>query len=154
MTRIKRPAAALSATVLLAFSLTACGGAPTDASEEDFCKALADVFEPLVAASFEEPTEEQWEDIQDSVEDLEEVGTPEDISDDERNGFEVFVEAVGDADYDDIKDGEDGEIPGVSEDDEADADKFFAYGAEKCPESFGVPTDVPTDLTDLPTPTE
>ena len=48
MTRIKRPAAAVGAAALLAFSLTACGGAPDDASEGDFCDAfkwrLRDLF--------------------------------------------------------------------------------------------------------------
>ena len=40
MTPMKRPLAAASATVLLALSLSACGGAPTDASKADFCKVV------------------------------------------------------------------------------------------------------------------
>ncbi len=40
MTPLKRYVGAGSAAVLLAFSLTACGGAPTDASTEDFCDAF------------------------------------------------------------------------------------------------------------------
>jgi hypothetical protein len=151
MTRIKRPAAAAGAALLLAFSLTACGGgAPDDASEGDFCDAFGGVFESLFAAEADGPTEDQWEDFQDAVAELEDVGTPKDISDDERNGFEVFTEAVADADYDDVKD-ESGDIPGVSDDDQADGEKFFAYGTEKCPEALGIPSDLPTDLSDLPT---
>ena len=49
MTRIKRPGAAAGAAVLLAFSLTACGGAPDDASKDDFCDAFTGVFEPFVS---------------------------------------------------------------------------------------------------------
>lgn len=152
MTRIKRPAAAVGAAVLLSFSLTACGGAPTDASKDDFCEAYGGVFEKIFAVSGDEPTEDEWEEVQDAVGELEDVGTPDGISDDERNGFEVFVEAIADADYDDIKDSEDGEIPGVSEDDDADAEKFFAYATKTCPDALGIPTDLPTDIpTDLPT---
>lgn len=150
MTRIKRPAAAAGAAVLLAFSLTACGGAPDDASEGDFCDAFKGVFDSLLSAEGDTPTEDEWEGFQDAVGELEDTGTPEDISDDERNGFEVFVEAVADADYDDVKD-ESGDIPGVSDDDQADGELFFAYGTKTCPDALGIPTDLPTDLTDIPT---
>jgi|GEM_PF-1038953 len=154
MTRIKHPAASLSATVLLAFSLTACGGgAPDDASTDDFCDAYGEMFTALLESEVDGPSEEQWENFQDKAAELEEVGTPDDVSDDVRNGFEVFTEAVADADYDDIKDS-DGEIPGVSDDDNADAEKFLAYGTRTCP-GAGFPTDLPTEqlseLSDLPT---
>jgi hypothetical protein len=151
MTRIKRPAAAVGAAMLLAFSLTACGGAPTDASEEDFCDAFADAFEPLISVSGEEPTEEQWEDFQDATGELDDVGTPEGTSDDEREGFEIFVEAVGDADYDDVKDAEGDEFPGVDKDDNDKVTAFIEYATKTCPEAFGIPTDLPSDLTELPT---
>lgn len=155
MIPIKRPAAALGAAALLAFSLTACGSdasdAPTDASEEDFCGVFEDAYKPIIEAGFE-PSEDDWEKFQDAIEDLADVGTPEDMTDDEREGFEVFVEAVDEADYDDVKGDSDF---GVSGDDEDKAEKFFAYVSETCPEAFGVPTDlptgIPTDLTDLPT---
>ncbi len=148
MTRIKRPIAVVGATALLSFSLTACGGAPTDASKDDFCKSVGGVFETLFAADADGPSEDQWKDVQDAVSELEDTGTPDGISDDERNGFEVFTEAVADADYDDIKDSDD-EIPGVDKDDQADGEKFFSYAAETCPEDIGIPDveDLPTDVT-------
>lgn len=149
MTRIKRPAAAVGAA-LLALSLTACGGAPTDASEEDFCDAFGNVFEPLLSVSGDEPTEEQWEEFKDATSEFEDVGTPDDISDDEREGFEIYVEAVADADYDDVKDSEDDEFPGVDEDDNDKVEKFFSYATETCPDAFGIP-EIPTDI---PTSTE
>ncbi len=151
MTRIKRPAAAAGAAVLLAFSLAACGGAPDDASADDFCDAFTGVFEPFVNVTGD-PTEEQWEDFQDATDELEDTGTPDDISDGEREGFEIFVEAVGDADYDEVKDADGNEFPGVDDDDTAKVTEFFGYAGETCPEAFGVPTDIPTDLpTDIPT---
>jgi len=142
MTRIKRPAVAVGVTALLAFSLTACGGSPTDASEKDFCGAFEDAFAPLLDISADgEPTEDQWEEFQDAVGELEDVGTTEDISDDEREGFEVFVKAVGDADYDDVKDAEDDEFPGVDKDDQDKVEDFFTYATKTCPEAFGAPAE-------------
>ncbi len=150
MTRIKRPAAAAGAAVLLAFSLTGCGGAPTDASDKDFCDAFGNVFEPLLSVSGDEPTEDQWDEFKDATGEFEDVGTPDDISDEEREGFEVFVAAVADADYDDVKDAEGDEFPGVDEDDNEKVTKFFSYATETCPDAFGIP-DIPTDI---PTTTE
>jgi hypothetical protein len=109
------------------------------------------VFESLFSADAEGPTEDQWKDVQDAVAELEDTGTPDGISDDERNGFEVFVEAVADADYNDIKDSDGSELPGVDKDDQADGEKFFAYGSKTCPDALGIPTDLPTDLTEIPT---
>lgn len=62
---------------------------------------------------------------------LKDAGTPDDIDDDERHGFEDVVE---------------------DEDDRAEVTKFFNYFAETC---VGLPTDTPTGLpsefpTDLP----
>jgi hypothetical protein len=147
MNRIKRPAAAVGAAVL-AFSLTACGGgAPEDASKDEFCEGFGNVFEPLINLSAdEEPTEDQWEEFQDATGEMEDIGTPEDISEDEREGFEVFIEAVGEADYDDVKDAEDDEFPGVDKEDNDKVTAFFGYATETCPEAFGIPTDVPTDI--------
>ena len=179
MTPIKRPLAAAGAAVLLSLSLSACGGYPADASQKDFCAALADIFEVSSSIEGDEPTEGEWEKIQASYEDLGDVGTPDDIGEDERNGFEVVVDAITDLDYDEAKksfgdeDGSD-EIPGVSKDEEKDAEKFFTYASTTCADelspdsgsdsgsddssdsesddSADLPTDVPSlDPSDIPT---
>ena len=111
MTRIKRPAAAVGATVLLAFSLSACGGAPTDASEKEFCEVALDQPGDDVDA------------IHDWADKAEEVGTPEDIPDEARDGFELLVDTAKDIDEDDLDD--------ESLEDEfsdEDQDAFAAYG--------------------------
>ena len=145
MTRIKRPAAALGAAALLAFSLTACGGgssdAPDDASEDEFCETFNSIFESFGEGGGE-PTEEEFEEFQDRVAELADVGTPEDISEEQREGFEVFVDAIADADFDEI-DMESETFPGVSEEDNAKTEDFANYAFEKC-------TELP-DLEDLPT---
>lgn len=101
MTPIKRPIAAAGAAVLLAFSLSACGGPPTDASVEDYCDAVQDdsAFE-----GFDENSDEEdfVDALKEQAEKIEEVGTPEDIPDDARKGFEISLDAVDDLEADDI----------------------------------------------------
>ncbi|MDT0202327.1 hypothetical protein [Nocardioides sp. AE5] len=88
--RTKRLALTGASLVLLGGMMTACGGgsgsdAPTNASKEDFCEAYKAVNEA-----------EEFDDGRDAVDDLKDVGTPEDIPDDARNGFEVLIDAVSD----------------------------------------------------------
>ncbi len=138
MTSIKRPLGTLGAGVLLALSLTACGGGyPTDASSKDFCGGITDVVAKSSDLAGEEPTEDEWKDIQAAYEDLGDIGTPEKISDDEREGFEIVVDVVTDLDYDEAekefgdKGGEDN-LPGVSDDDNKLVEKFFVYAQKEC----------------------
>ncbi|GAA1508265.1 hypothetical protein [Nocardioides humi] len=143
MTPIKRPLAAAGVAALLGLTLTACGGSyPADASTKDFCGGVQDVLTATTSVAGEEPTEDEWEDLQDAYEDLGEIGTPKEIGDDERNGFEVIVDTITDLDYDEAKksfgdkDGSDA-IPGVSKDDEKDADAFFEYVEKTCADQLG-----------------
>lgn len=157
MIRIKRPAAAVGAAALLALSLTACGGggsdsAPDNASKDDFCGAVGDAFKPLFSLEGD-PTEDQFKEFQDKVDKLKDVGTPDGISDDQRKGFEIFVDAVHDADYSDFK-SDSQNIPGVSDKDQAKAQDFLGYATSQCASEIGIPdipSDLPTDLSDLPT---
>ena len=140
MTRIKRPAAAVGAAVLLAFSLSACGGAPTDASDEDFCEAYNGIS--ALGEADGEDYEAQAEAANEYADELEEVGTPEDIPDDARKGFEVWVEVLGDVNADDLED-EDAQkaIEEKYEDDEDDVTAFFEYAGETCASDVEVPED-------------
>lgn len=146
MTRFKRPAAAAGAAALLAFSLSACGGsdaadAPTDASKEEFCDGWNAVYEPLAEAGSGEPTEEMFENFQDEMENLAEIGTPEEMSDEAREGFEIFSDAVADASFDDFDSAEGDTLPGVSEDDSAKAFAFVEYATTECLDLGDLPTD-------------
>ena len=126
MTRIKRPAAALSATVLLAFSLSACGGPPTDASEDEFCEVV-----------LEEPGDDV-DAVHDWADKLEETGTPEDIPDDARNGFELLVDFAKDVDEDDIDNFEEGDF---SDDEQKDFAAYSEYLTETCFGDLEIPED-------------
>ena len=98
---------ALSSAVLLVGAVTtACGGggsgAPTDASEEEFCDAQSSLLEDLLPEDMTNPEMPSNEDMAQSVKDwgaeIEEVGTPEDIPDAARAGFEAIVEQAKDID--------------------------------------------------------
>ncbi|HET9419890.1 MAG TPA: hypothetical protein VFO49_02050 [Nocardioides sp.] len=139
MTPLKRYVGGAGAAVLLAFSLTACGGAPSDASTEDFCDAFnssADIFADIDP---EADPADQAGDVTDGYKEfadkLEEVGTPENISDDAREGFEIFVEELGDLNEDDVEkylEDPSEDIAEVSEDDEKKVDEFTEYAAKEC----------------------
>lgn len=141
MTPLKRYAGAGSAAVLLAFSLTACGGsgAPSDASTDDFCEAFNGQVEAFSDIDPESSEADQAEAIVDGLQkwsdDLEEVGTPEGISDDAREGFEITVKEIGDLDADDVekslKDGN-SDFAEISKDDEKKAEAFNKYASEEC----------------------
>jgi len=140
MNPIRRAAAAAAAATLLALSVSACGDdgdsnagdSPTDASQDDFCDAWTDAFEKLAGAG-EKPSEDDWEAFQDKVKDLGDVGTPDDIDDDARDGFETFVDIVVDSDYDDAKDFAKG-LPGASAKEQANAEGFVTYAITTCTE--------------------
>lgn len=139
MTPIKRSSAALSAAVLLALSLTACGGAPTDASKEDYCEAIGENGgDELTKALEEEDYDKLAELFKESAEDIEKVGTPEDISDDAREGFEIQVETFKDLDGDAVEkafDTEGDEDPfedDLSKDEKKKVEAYSAYENETC----------------------
>lgn len=144
-TRPVRRLSAVAAPVLLALALTACGGsegsdAPTDASKEDFCEVYD--AEPVFDESLRDASpEEQAEAIKDELDKLAdqfvEVGTPEDIPDDAREGFELSLEAIVGISQDDIQQGiededEDFLAPDVSADDKVKTDAFDEWARGYC----------------------
>ena len=100
---------ALGSTVLLLGAVTsACGsgGAPTDASEKQFCDTQSGLFADLMPDDMADPQVPSDEDMARAVKDwgkeLEKVGTPEGISDEARAGFESMVEQAGEIDASDF----------------------------------------------------
>lgn len=98
-----------SAVLLVGAVTTACGGssgAPTDAGEKEFCDTQASFFKDLLPEDMSNPEVPSNEDMAQAVKDwgaeLEEVGTPQDISDDARAGFEAVVEQSRDIDASDF----------------------------------------------------
>ena len=138
---LKRLAAAASTAVVLALSLSACGddagGAPDDAKAEDFCKAYNSESEVGEDASAEEQADEAHKQAEEMIE----VGTPEDIDEDAREGFEFLVDAIADIDEDDVEkfssaEGEDDfkDAIGASDDDYKKVTAFLEYATTTCQE--------------------
>ena len=95
---------ALPTVLLLLGSLAACGGdGPTDASKEDFCDAQSGLFSEMDLDADKLPSDEEMaEAFQRWGEKLEKVGTPKNISDEARAGWEELVEDVKDIDAEDL----------------------------------------------------
>jgi len=125
--------------LLVGTTATACGGPPEAASTTDFCKALQ------AAPTADKPSQD---DIDEWADQLKDTGTPDDISDGARNGFEVLVGVLDDVDVNDID--EDTAFEDVVEDtdDRKDVEKFFLYAAKKCGGLSGA--DLPSSTTELP----
>lgn len=77
-------------------------GAPADASEEEFCAAQSSLVEGLLPEDLTNPEMPSNEDMAQTVKDwaaeIEEVGTPENITDEARAGFEAVVAQAKDID--------------------------------------------------------
>src|SRR5918993_448707 len=99
-----------SAALLVGAVTTACGGggggAPPDPSEKGFCAPPSSLVENLLPDDMADPEMPSNEDMAKAVQDwgaeIEEVGTPEGISDDARAGFEAVVEEAGDIEASDF----------------------------------------------------
>ncbi|WP_377319970.1 hypothetical protein ACFJIY_14020 [Pimelobacter simplex] len=152
----KRPLATAGAAVLLALSLTACGGdSPSDASVKDYCDAVrGDTNNEAFAKALEDKDYDKIVDLfKEQAEKVEEVGTPKDISDDAREGFEIQLDAIKDIDGDDVKkafesNGDSDPFEDkISKDDKKKVEAYTKYESETCSDSDSVPTpDVPTEV--------
>jgi hypothetical protein len=100
-----------SAMLLVGAVTTACGGeggggAPTDASDKEFCETQSSLLEELLPDDMTNPeipsNEEMAKAVKNWGKNLEEVGTPEDIPDDARAGFEAVIEQADDIDASDF----------------------------------------------------
>ena len=98
-----------SAVLLIGAVTTACGGddaAPTDASEKEFCDTQSSFFQDLLPEDLTNPEVPSNEAMAEAAKEwgakLEEVGTPEDIPDDARAGFDALVEQAREIDASDF----------------------------------------------------
>ncbi|MEQ6902965.1 hypothetical protein [Nocardioides sp. YIM 152588] len=151
MNRFPRPLIAATSAAALAVALSACGASPTDASTDEFCEVAND--QSWVFGIEEGDYEGFAKAIHDYAERLEEVGTPDDIPDDAREGFQIQVEAAKDVTAEDLE-----KVDTAAADDpfdidlsEADAAKVRAYTEYQVKACGGLdlddlPTDLPTDL--------
>jgi hypothetical protein len=135
----------LSSAVLLVGAVTAaCGGggsgAPSDASEDGFCDAANSLLTDLMPEDMSTPEVPSDEDMAQAVKDwgdrMEEVGTPDGISDEAREGFEAVLAQIEDIDASDFS-AENLEELGdggaqASEEVQRQAEAFGDYVTETC----------------------
>lgn len=133
--------------VLVAGSTAACGGgAPTDASQADFCGVFEDFYEVVGELGAEAENSDLIEALKDTGEDLEEVGTPEDISDEARAGFELTVKTIEELDDDATEEDLDNLEDDFSEEEKEQSEAFDEYLSETCDEPTGeTPEEMPEE---------
>jgi hypothetical protein len=101
--KIARPFAVAGVGALMAVTLAACGGSPpTNASVEDFC-AVGDELDGLFSDLADDDFEGFVDAASEAADRLSDVGTPEDISEDAREGFELMIDILEDLDADEMQ---------------------------------------------------
>lgn len=144
MTRRARGLAAAGCLALVALvpSLAGCSGEgddsassdpSSDASSEEFCAAFNGLFDEVMAEASAGDSAAMLRALKEWAADIEAVGAPEDMPEDARAGFELFVEQAKGLDEDatlaDLERlGED-----LSESDRADGEAFGEWARENCP---------------------
>ncbi len=127
---------ALVITLVLTLGGGGASGAPTDASTDEFCDAMEEMYGGLFVFALQE-SDAPWETGR-AVEVLTDTGTPEDIPDDARAGFEALVDAL-----DQVDGMTTAEIEEIDEfntdegDDSPETEAFEDYADETCGEMFG-----------------
>ena len=132
-----KPALLAASLVLVGGSAVACsgasegGGAPTDASEDDYCASYQSLFSDMSTMA-EGTDKEIIARIKDWATTMEETGTPEDMPEDARAGFETTISLING--LDDNAQQEDFEKidEDLTEDETAQVDEFDTYTTETC----------------------
>jgi hypothetical protein len=107
------------------------GGAPAAASEKEFCDTFT-AFSEDMAGSSTDDTKAQIKTAKEGVDKLAEVGTPEGISDDARDGFEIFVDTIKGIDDDASEKDLQNIDSDLSEADNKKVTAFTTYYSETC----------------------
>lgn len=142
-TRLTTTAAVLLVGVVTAACGGSAGGAPTDASEDEFCKAQTSLFTDLDIDMTDPegglPSEKELADAMHGWSDkIAEVGTPENISDEARDGFEETVKAAKDISEADLKSPDlDALESGMSESAKKNVEAYSTYVTDTCGSMFG-----------------
>jgi hypothetical protein len=101
--KLMKPGLLTASLVLVGASVVGCGGgggAPTDASKDDFCKELNSVFTGVDLGGEDTTQKKVLAAIKSWAKDMEKVGTPENMPDEARDGFELMIKEVGDLEED------------------------------------------------------
>lgn len=114
--------------VLVAGGATACS---SSASKEDFCNGYEDFIQALIEAE----GENYGEKLKDAASDFEDVGTPDDIPDDAKEGLEIVMDRIQEIDDDATPEDVQNLDQDLSEDEQKKADAFEEYLQKTCPDA-------------------
>jgi hypothetical protein len=144
----KRAGLVVASTALVLGGLSACGSdddgggssAPDNASKDDFCQAFNGLYSKVMAGADSTDAKSTIAALKEWAGDMKKVGTPDEMPDDARKGFEVFVEQASQIDDDaslaDLNDlGKD-----LPQEDQDAGDAFGDWATKNCP----APTDLPS----------
>jgi len=109
-------------------------------STDDFCGALKDFQDDFSEADPTEDLKGYIQSLKDAAEKLEDVGTPDDMPDDAKEGFDITIETIKGLDEDATLE----ELAGigeVSEEDQKKIDALDDYIAKECPDLNGEPSE-------------
>ena len=137
----KRSGLAVATTALVLGGLTGCGGdddgggssAPDDASKEDFCSTFNGLYTDVMADVDPDDDSAAIKALKSWVDDMKEVGTPEDMPEDARKGFEVFIDEASKIDDDASMDDLDSLGDDLSDEDNDAAEAFGEWATDNCP---------------------
>ncbi len=146
-TTIRARLTVTSAVLVVGAVTAACGGsgggAPADASKDEFCTTQSSLFADLDLdvsdPEAELPSEKEMADAMHSwAEKMEDVGTPENISDEAREGFEETIKAAQDVTEDDLKSPDLNALENdMSEEAQKQVEAFTTYVNDTCGSMFG-----------------
>ncbi|GAA4369380.1 hypothetical protein [Nocardioides caricicola] len=156
----RRAAVALAGAALAISALAGCGdddggsdasSAPDDASKADFCEGFAKLYAEVLGDAQGDPST-SVEGIKAWAEDMADLGTPADMPEEARKGFEVFLDTTRELPDDATLDDLDSLGGDLSEAEQRAGDEFGQWAAETCASELmgDLPTELPSDLpTDL-----
>ncbi len=120
---MKRAILTAVSLVLVASGAAACGGSPEDASVDDFCEA---------AVSVPTDSDPDAKAIKDWADRMDETGTPKDMPDDARDGFELFIKTAKGLDDDASAEEMQEADKDFSDQDNDSVDAYSKYVADTC----------------------
>jgi hypothetical protein len=139
----------LAAPLLVLGLLAGCGDdaadaadaadAPSNASVEEFCQPFVDMLTEVSAQGEDISDEDAVQLAKETAEKLREAGTPEDMPEDARKGFELVVKKLAELPDDATKD-EVEKAQELTDEEQKYSDALGRYIAEKCADQM-FPTD-------------
>ena len=115
--------------VLVAGSATGCS---SSASKKEFCSGYEDFIKALV--NIDEDEKEYGKKLKEAADDFEEVGVPDDIPDDAKEGLEIVFDKIDELDDDASPEEISNLDSDLSKDDQKKADAFEKYLEKTCPD--------------------